>query len=159
MKYLADYVHSKGLYFGLYTSLGDKSCKGSRPGSYSHYIEDAKTLSEWGIDMIKMDHCGHKNGTDLQLYGEMSKALNASGRPVLFSLCNWGLDSVWEWGADIAQIYRIQMDHLPFWKFGNNHSAAGVGYGQGTYDILLNGWVSYNPLNGQNNLDGWIQTF
>ena len=70
MKHVADYVHSKGLYFGLYTSLGTKTCKGNRPGSFGHYEQDAKTLASWGVDMVKMDHCGHKNGTDPQLYGK-----------------------------------------------------------------------------------------
>ena len=154
MKHVADYVHSKGLFFGLYTSLGTETCKGSRPGSYNHYAQDAKTLTSWGIDMIKMDHCGHKNGTDPQLYGEMSKALNASGRPVLFSLCNWGLDNVWEWGSNLAQMFRIQMDHLPFWKFGSNHSSDGVGYGQGTYDIIE--WMAHLQPSKWTKQYGWL---
>ena len=66
----------------------------------------------------------------------MSAALNATGRPVLFSLCNWGEQQVWEWGHDVAQMFRIQMDHLPFWSFGSNSSAAGVGFGQGTEEII-----------------------
>ena len=93
-------------------------------------------------DMVKMDHCGKpSNETDQALYGRMSKALNATGRPILFSLCQcvrephgipfvgnlsshtsviaaarWGESSVWEWGGKIAQMFRIQMDHLPFWS-------------------------------------------
>ena len=105
MASLADYVHARGLKLGLYTSVGDKTCKGDRPGSYGHYATDASTLVGWGVDMIKMDHCGAKgNGTftDRQLYGEMSAALNATGRPVLFSLCSWGEQVVLEWGADVA---------------------------------------------------------
>ena len=106
-----------------------------------HYEQDAKTLASWGVDMVKMDHCGHKNGTDPQLYGKMSKALNATGRQVLFSPCNWGEDNVWSWGSELAQMYRIQMDHLPFWKFGSNTSSDGVGYGQGTFDIIE--WMAH----------------
>lgn len=137
MASLADYVHARGLKLGLYTSVGDKTCKGDRPGSYGHYATDASTLAGWGVDMIKMDHCGAKgNGTftDRQLYGEMSAALNATGRPVLFSLCSWGEQSVLEWGADVAQMYRIQMDHLPFFNLPT--TASGVGYGQGTLQII-----------------------
>ena len=137
MKAVADFVHAHGMKFGLYTSVGDETCKGGRPGSYGHYKQDAQTLTSWGIDMIKMDHCGNKhNVTDQELYGQMSTALNETGRPVLFSLCSWGLEQVWTWGSEIAQMYRIQMDHLPFWKFGTANSSAGVGYGQGTYDII-----------------------
>jgi alpha-galactosidase len=155
MKNLSNYVHSKGLLFGVYTSVGDKTCKGDRPGSLNHYTDDANTLTSWGVDMIKMDHCGSKNGsTDPQLYGEMSKALNASGRPVLFSLCNWGLDNVWEWGSEIAQMFRIQMDHLPFWKFGSNHSSDGVGYGQGTYDIIE--WMAHLQPSKWTKQYGWL---
>lgn len=153
MKAVADYVHSKGLYFGLYTSLGTKTCKGDRPGSYGHYVEDAKTLTSWGVDMVKMDHCGGMNGTDTQLYGEMSRALNASGRPVLFSLCNWGESNVWEWGSDIAQMYRVQMDHLPFWKFSGKRSA-GVGYGQGVFDIIE--WMAHLKPSKWTAKYGWM---
>jgi alpha-galactosidase len=136
MKAVADFVHAHGMKFGLYTSVGDETCKGKRPGSYAHFADDAQTLTAWGVDMIKMDHCGNKhNVSDQELYGTMSAALNQTDRPVLFSLCSWGLDNVWEWGANIAQMYRIQMDHLPFWKLSGKRSA-GAGYGQGTYDII-----------------------
>ena len=112
----------------MYTSAGDKTCKGDRPGSFGHYETDAATLASWGVDFVKMDHCGNKgNRSDQELYGNMSRALNATGRPVLFSLCNWGEADVWTWGADIAQMYRIQMDHLPFWKYGDGNSSDGDG--------------------------------
>ena len=64
-----------------------------------------------------MDHCSKPaNESDQALYGAMSRALNATGRPILFSLCQWGESEVWEWGGDIAQMFRIQQDHLPFWS-------------------------------------------
>ena len=88
MAALAEYLHNRSLLFGLYTCVGTTTCKGGRPGSYGHYEEDAKTLAEWGVDMVKMDHCSKPgNETDQSLYGQMSKALNATGRPILFSLC------------------------------------------------------------------------
>ena len=58
MAALADYVHARGLKFGLYTSLGNETCKGSRPGSFQHYEQDANTVASWGVDFVKMDHCG-----------------------------------------------------------------------------------------------------
>ena len=136
MKHLADYVHSKGLYLGLYTCVGTKTCKGDRPGSFGYYERDAQTLADWGVDFVKMDHCGMPTGnhTDLELYGRMSRALNATGRPIAFSLCQWGEDKVWEWGASVAQLYRVQMDHLPF--FNLPATAAGAGIGQGTVQIV-----------------------
>jgi len=165
MRALADYVHSKGLYFGLYTSVGNETCKGKRPGSYGHYSEDAHTLASWGVDMVKMDHCGGRpsGGTDPELYGEMSKALNATGRPILFSLCNWGEENVWEWGGDVAQMYRIQKDHLPFWHYPLKDSdtegytrdeAAGVGYGQGTYEVIE--WMAHLQPSNWTRPYGWM---
>jgi len=138
MKHLSDYVHQKGLKFGLYTSVGDETCKGKRPGSFGHYETDANTLAKWGIDFVKMDHCGNKgNFSDQDLYGEMSKALNKTGRPILFSLCNWGEQNVWEWGGDIAQMFRIQRDHLPFWSWTKGDADDDeAGYGQGTKEII-----------------------
>eukprot|EP00037_Helgoeca_nana_P037571 m.16613 g.16613 ORF g.16613 m.16613 type:complete len:404 (+) comp9060_c0_seq1:42-1253(+) len=135
MKVVADYVHSKNLKFGLYTCVGTKTCKGGRPGSYNNWTRDADTLTSWGVDFVKMDHCG-ANGAipDVELYGNMSAALNKTGRPVLFSLCNWGEQKVYEWGVDVAQMYRIQMDHLPFWHL--NGGGAGEGFGSGTLDII-----------------------
>lgn len=132
MKNLSDYVHSKGLLFGVYTCVGTKTCKGDRPGSYGHYERDAQTLASWGVDMIKMDHCGTAgtgNQTDRELYGEMSRALNATGRPITFSLCQWGEAEVWEWGASVAQMYRVQMDHLPFYSMPTKADGAGIGQG------------------------------
>ena len=141
MKELADYVHSKNLKFGLYTSVGDVTCKGDRPGSLDNYERDAKTLASWGVDFIKMDHCGDKhNATDLELYGTMSQALNKTERPILFSLCNWGEQDVWDWGANISQMYRVQQDHLPFWSYSLGQ-AQGVGYGQGTKEIIE--WMAH----------------
>ena len=137
MAHVADYVHSRGLKFGVYTSAGDKTCKGDRPGSYGHYEADAKTLASWGVDFVKMDHCGLSavgNATDRELYGNMSAALNATGRPILFSLCQWGGQDVETWGHDVAQMYRIQMDHLPLWDLPTK--ASGVGLGQGTLQII-----------------------
>eukprot|EP00040_Diaphanoeca_grandis_P015303 m.77906 g.77906 ORF g.77906 m.77906 type:complete len:409 (+) comp25062_c0_seq3:21-1247(+) len=132
---VADYVHSKNLSFGLYTCVGTTTCKGDRPGSNNHWKIDADTLASWGVDFVKMDHCSANHSVpDRQLYGNMSQALNATGRPILFSLCQWGGQQVCEWGAEIAQMFRIQMDHLPFWDFPN--ASAGVGLGQGTSNII-----------------------
>jgi len=83
-----------------------------------------------------MDHCGNKgNFSDVVLYKNMSRALNATGRPILFSLCQWGEANVWEWGAEVGQMYRVQMDHLPFWNLPTTKSS-GAGFGQGTKNII-----------------------
>ena len=137
MAAVADYVHARNLSFGLYTCVGTKTCKGDRPGSFGNYELDAQTLASWGVDLVKMDHCGYPGGnhTDQELYGEMSRALNATGRSILFSLCSWGTANVWEWGGDVAQMARIQQDHLPLWYFPQKQSGQG-GYGSGTANII-----------------------
>ena len=138
MKALADYVHSKGMYLGLYTCAGTKTCKGDRPGSFGHYDVDAQTLADWGVDLVKMDHCGVPSGVpDEQMYVNMSRALNNTGRPILYSLCQWGEDNVESWGPGISQMYRIQADHLPLWSCpGKICGGAGAGFGQGTREII-----------------------
>jgi alpha-galactosidase len=141
MAAVADYVHSKGLKFGLYTCVGTKTCKGGRPGSYGHFDRDASTLAAWGVDLVKMDHCtSPKNETDEKLYGDMGAALNATGRPILFSLCSWGGQTVWEWGAKTAQMYRIAQDHFPLWTLPHQNPNQG-GYGSGVRDIIE--WMAH----------------
>jgi len=121
------------LKLGLYTDIGTATCRGGRPGSYGNYQRDAQTLAAWGVDLVKTDNC-HRPEPGVKLYANFSAALNATGRPMIFSLCNWGTENVWEWGASVAHIYRFNMDHLPFWTFPP--FGAGAGYGQGTVDII-----------------------
>ena len=87
---LADYIHSKGLIFGLYTCAGDRTCKFNRTGSGGHEAADAQTFANWNIDYVKEDNCGHPNEDPLVYYGNMSHALNATGHPMWFATCNWG---------------------------------------------------------------------
>ena len=135
MASLAAYVHLQGMKLGLYTCVGTQTCKKGRPGSYGNYVTDANTFAKWKVDMVKADYC-HKpsNESGQDLYTQFSVALNATGRPMLFAMCQWGEDNVEQWGGNIAQMYRIQMDHIPFWQYPPQ--AAGAGYGQGTKEII-----------------------
>jgi alpha-galactosidase len=109
IKYLADYVHSKGLKFGIYTCCGTKTC-GGRPGSYGYESIDAKTYAEWGVDYIKEDWC-FTDGLDTRTqYRIMSEAIKATGRPMLLSLCEWGTSSPWEWGKGVGSLWRTTSD-------------------------------------------------
>ena len=112
MKALADYVHSKGLKLGIYSSPGEKTCAGFA-GSYGHEEQDAKTYAEWGIDYLKYDLCSlgeRMEKAEPQVarqimrdaYIKMHKALLKAGRPIVYSLCQYGYDSVWHWGADVG---------------------------------------------------------
>lgn len=117
MKYLADYVHSKGLKFGMYSCAGIKTCAGY-PGSYGHEYDDAKTFAEWGVDFLKYDFCYFpKSGNGKNAYLTMSMALKASGREILFSACNWGTDEPWKWMRSIgAHMYRSTGDIFDSYK-------------------------------------------
>jgi alpha-galactosidase len=105
MKALADYVHGKGLKFGIYSSPGPNTCAGYE-GSYGHEAQDARTYAEWGIDYLKYDWCGARTLYDdaemPALYQVMGDALLATGRPILYSLCQYGRYDVWRWGADVG---------------------------------------------------------
>lgn len=105
MKALADYVHSKGLKIGIYSSPGPNTCAGYE-GSHGHELQDAKTWAAWGIDYLKYDWCGARNlYTDAEMqavYQVMGDALRQVGRPILYSLCQYGRQDVWKWGPDVG---------------------------------------------------------
>jgi len=111
MKFVSDYVHSKGLKFGMYSCAGTRTCA-DYPGSFDHEFLDAKTFAEYGCDFLKYDYCYHPSGYDgRQLYRRMGLALKASGREILFSACNWGSDEVHKWiRATGAHMYRSTGD-------------------------------------------------
>ncbi len=97
MKYLADYVHSKGLKFGMYSCAGFLTCAGY-PSSYGHEFEDARQFAEWGVDYLKYDFCNFPaSGNAKNAYLTMSMALRCSGREILFAACNWGVENPSEW--------------------------------------------------------------
>jgi alpha-galactosidase len=110
IKALADYVHSKGLKLGLYTDAGRVTCEG-RPGSGGHVEQDAQTYAQWGVDYLKEDWC-HTSGLNPKVaYREMGAALINTGRPIVFSLCDWGVESPWLWGAATgANLWRTTGD-------------------------------------------------
>jgi len=113
MKPAIDYAHSRGLTFGLYTSGGKAGCMPNRAGSKGHWEQDAQSFADWGVDWVKMDFCG---GSDVHgSYRNMSKALNATGRPIGFNMCEWGLQNPWEWGGSLSQSWRITKDHAGTW--------------------------------------------
>jgi len=109
IKSLADYVHSKGLKFGLYTDAGRLTCQ-KRPGSFEHEFQDAKTYASWGVDYVKVDWC-HAEGLDPEVqYPKFRDALAQSGRPIVFSICNWGVKAPWRWGPTTGNLWRTTGD-------------------------------------------------
>lgn len=132
LKAVADYVHARGLELGLYESAGTTTCAGY-PGSLGHEKQDAMQFARWGVDYLKYDNCGDYRGeTYRQRYTAMRDALAATDRPIVYSICEWGNQSPWEWAPAIGNLWRTTQDVTPRWRTDqpDNH------YPQGILDIL-----------------------
>jgi alpha-galactosidase len=109
MKALADYIHSKGLKFGVYSCAGSLTCQ-DRPGSRGYQFQDARTYAKWGVDYLKFDWCNDEGQNAKAAYKTMSDALKACGRPIVFSICEWGDNKPWEWANGIGHLWRTTAD-------------------------------------------------
>ncbi|MDN3580062.1 glycoside hydrolase family 27 protein [Mucilaginibacter flavus] len=105
MKAFADYVHAKGLKFGIYNCAGSKTCAGY-PGSRGHEYQDARLYASFGVDFLKYDWCNTDSLNAREAYITMSQALKASGRQIVFSLCEWGNHQPWLWAGGVGELYR-----------------------------------------------------
>jgi alpha-galactosidase len=132
MKALADYIHSKGLKFGIYSCAGLKTC-GGRPGSRGHEFQDAIQYARWGVDYLKYDWCFTEGQTARESYGLMSQALKDAGHPIVFSLCEWGNNKPWEWAANVGHLWRSTGDIFDCFDCSYNH---GTWTAWGTMKIL-----------------------
>lgn len=112
MKALIDYVHSKGLKFGLYNCAGTQTCAGY-PGTRGYEYQDARFYASLEIDYLKYDWCNTAGINAPEAYATMSNALKKAGRPIVFSLCEWGDNKPWEWGKPIGNLWRISGDIYP----------------------------------------------
>lgn len=130
MKEFADYVHAKGLKFGIYNCAGTKTCAGY-PGTRGHEYEDARLYASWGVDYLKFDWCNAEGENAREAYATMSKALKATGRPIVFSLCEWGTNRPWVWGKNVGQLWRTTGD-------------IGVAFDK---PVEHNGWTPLSVLN------------
>ncbi|HSG80821.1 MAG TPA: alpha-galactosidase [Gemmatimonadota bacterium] len=124
MKALADYVHARGLKFGLYSDAGTATC-GGRPGSRGHEFRDARTYAEWGVDYLKYDWCNAEEQDAEESYALMRQALNQAGRPVVFSVCEWGTNQPWLWARGIGHLWRTTFDILDCWDCTNQWGGMG----------------------------------
>jgi alpha-galactosidase len=113
---VADYVHSKGLKLGIYTSAGTKTCSNiGFPGALGHEYSDAQQFADWGVDYLKYDNCNNQ-GVDAELrYTTMRDALRATGRPIVYSICEWGQNKPWEWASDVGHLWRTTGDISDTW--------------------------------------------
>ncbi len=117
IKAVADYVHGKGLTFGIYTSAGTMTCNAlGFPGAIGHEQQDANLFASWGVDYLKYDNCGDHLGQSAQeRYTRMRDALRATGRPILFSICEWGQNAPWNWAQPVGNSWRTTGDISDNW--------------------------------------------
>lgn len=131
IKALADYVHSKGLKFGIYSDAGTLTC-GEMPGSFGYEEKDAKLFADWGVDYLKYDYChcpdyaSENNDYKMAIarYKAMGDAIRTAGRPMVFSICEWGPRSPWLWGREVGgQLWRTSYDVADIWDKPRNESS------------------------------------
>jgi alpha-galactosidase len=115
IKALADYVHSKGLKFGIYSDAGTKTCAG-RPGSQGHEYQDAIQYARWGVDYLKYDWCSTSTRNAQEAYTTMRDALASTGRPIVFSMCEWGTSKPWQWAQGVGNLWRTTGDINDHWE-------------------------------------------
>ncbi len=128
IKALSDYVHAKGLKFGIYSDAGWKTC-GGRPGSRGREFQDARTYAAWGVDYLKYDWC-HTDGLAAPgAYLTMREALWEAGRPMVFSLCEWGNSKPWEWAAEVGHLWRTTGDIERCFDCENTHDGKWSSWG------------------------------
>lgn len=120
IKALADYIHSKGLKFGIYSDAGTETCAG-RPGSRGYEYQDALQYAHWGVDYLKYDWCNTDNINPIGAYTTMRDALYKAGRPILFSMCEWGTARPWTWAQDIGHMWRTTGDIYLCWDCKHDH--------------------------------------
>jgi alpha-galactosidase len=106
---LADYVHGKGLKFGIYTDAGRFTCQ-HRPGTYGHEVQDGRTYASWGVDYVKVDWCNAQGIDAPTQYAKIRDAFAHSGRPMVFSICEWGSNRPWEWADTTGNLWRTTGD-------------------------------------------------
>ena len=139
IKALADYIHGKGLKFGIYTDAGTMTCA-KRTGSIGHEYQDAKQYANWGVDYLKEDWCNTLPGQNSESsYTLMRNALAESGRPIVFSICEWGSTKPWLWAGPIGNLWRSTGDIQDCWDCKKDWG------GNGVVQILdlMNGLESY----------------
>ena len=111
---MVDYVHGQGLLFGLYSDAGDKTCAG-RPGSLGYEKEDANRYAEWKVDYLKYDNCHSAGSKPETRYPVMRDSLNATGRPIFYSMCEWGVDNPATWAGNVGNSWRTTPDISDNW--------------------------------------------
>ncbi|KAL5575488.1 hypothetical protein UlMin_017187 [Ulmus minor] len=116
IKGLAAYMHAKGLKLGIYSDAGYSTCSKTMPGSLGHEEQDARTFAEWGVDYLKYDNCYHDGSKPQKRYARMSNALRKVGRPILYSICEWGQEDPAKWAGEYGNSWRTTGDIKDTWE-------------------------------------------
>ena len=132
IKALADYIHAKGLKFGLYNCAGSKTCAGY-PGSRGHEYQDARLYASWDVDYLKYDWCNTDKLNAEGAYTTMSEALKSAGRPIVYSICEWGDNEPWKWAKDVGHLWRVTGDIINCWDCEVGH---GTWFSSGIWKII-----------------------
>lgn len=136
IKALADYLHDHGFKFGIYGDAGKTTCAGY-PGSQGHEYQDARTFASWGVDYLKYDWCATGSRDAVEAYTTMRDALHAAGRPIVFSICEWGNHQPWLWGEDIGHLWRVSGDIYDCWDCEQEWSRG--------FKVILDGYHNEMP--------------
>ncbi len=151
MKALGDYLHARGLRFGIYSDAGRQTCAG-RPGSQGHEFQDAAQYARWGVDYIKYDWCNtgedEEQRNPREAYRTISQAIAATGRPMILSICEWGDNKPWLWGKQYGQLWRTTGDIINCWD-------CLVGHGSWTSSGILPILDKQVELRAFSGPDGW----
>ncbi|MFH0759305.1 MAG: glycoside hydrolase family 27 protein [Bacteroidota bacterium] len=148
IKALADYIHDRGLKFGIYSCAGTRTCQG-RPGSRGYEFQDARTYASWGVDFLKYDWCNTGTQDAISSYTLMRDAIYKAGRPMVFSLCEWGLSKPWLWADRVGHLWRTTGDIRNNWDIPD--AKEGKVWGGGVI-INLDMQHQLDPFGGP---DGW----
>ena len=107
---LGDYIHARGLKYALYTDAGTRTCSKAMPGTRDHEFDDMAAFADWRADYIKIDWCNTDGQVPSQAYAKLAEAQLATGRPIVFSLCSWGVGEPWKWAASVGHLWRTTGD-------------------------------------------------
>ena len=165
--WLASYVHGLGLGFGMYLDAGKQTCK-HYLGSEGHIAQDVATLAAWGVDFVKVDYCNTGLPPPAPVYNQIFKAFNAVARPMVLSICDWGLGRPWNWAPTIATMWRTTHDYTYYKPIGNFWNAtliiANINAGLARYahpgawndpDLLLAGTGTLTPSQERAQMSLW----
>jgi alpha-galactosidase len=127
MAALADYVHERGLQFGIYSSAGSHTCQGY-PATLGRERRHAEQFADWGVDYLKYDNCGDHRGRDaVSRYGAMGEALDTVDREIVYSICEWGQSDPWEWGRNVGgHCWRVTDDAVAKWRTHEDEFGLGI---------------------------------